>query len=111
MVIDHSAVNQNAVELVTRLKVTPEENDTSRGLQKGGKDNLSALDKLNGAAFDKAYVEQEVTYHVAVLEAIDQILIPNASNEELKALLVKVRPVIAAHLEHARHMARTMSTP
>ena len=111
MVTDHSAVNQSAVELVTRLNVKPEENDTSRVLQKGGNDNLAALDQLSGAAFDKAYVEHEVAYHVAVLEAIDQTLLPNASNEELKALLVKVRPVIAAHLEHARHMAKTMSTP
>jgi putative membrane protein len=39
-----------------------------------------------------------------VLEALDKTLIPGAKNEELKALLVKVRPAFVAHLEHARHL-------
>lgn len=108
MVTDHSAVNKSAVELVTKLKVKPEENDTSRSLKKGGDDNLASLKKLSGKEFDKAYVDHEVAYHKAVLDAIDQTLIPSAQNEELKALLVKVRPAIAAHLEHAEHLQSTM---
>jgi putative membrane protein len=59
---------------------------------------------MKGKAFDKAYVDQEVTYHQAVLDAIDKTLVPSAKNEELKSLIVKVRPAIAAHLEHAKHL-------
>ena len=51
-----------------------------------------------------AYVDNEVTYHQAVLDAMDKTLIPSAKNEELKALLVKVRPAFVAHLEHAKHI-------
>jgi putative membrane protein len=108
MVTDHSGVNKSAVELVTRLHVTPEPNDTSKSLQKGGDDSLAALKKLSGAAFDKAYVDHEVTYHQAVLDAVDQTLIPNAQNAELKALLVKVRPAFVAHLEHAKHLQTSL---
>jgi len=104
MVTDHSGVNKMAVDLVTRLKVKPQDNPTAQSLQKGGDDNLAKLRPLSGAAFDKAYVDHEVDYHVAVLEAIDKVLIPSASNAELKALLVKVRPAIDAHLQHARHL-------
>lgn len=104
MVTDHSGVNKMAVELVTRLKVKPQDNPTAQGLQKGGDDNLARLRQLDGSAFDKAYVAQEVTYHQAVLDALDQLLIPSASNAELKALLLKVRPAIDAHLQHARHL-------
>jgi len=104
MVTDHSGVNQSAVALVTRLKVTPEPNDTSKSLQKGGDDNLATLKKLSGAQFDQAYVDHEVTYHQAVLDALDQTLIPSARNAELKALLVKVRPAFVAHLEHAKQL-------
>jgi putative membrane protein len=57
---------------------------------------------LSGAAFDKAYIDNEVAYHQAVLDAVDKTLIPSASNAELKALLVKVRPAFVAHLEHAK---------
>ena len=104
MVTDHTAVNQSAVELVTKLKVKPEENDTSRALKAGGEKNLAALRMLKGKALDKAYVDHEVTYHEQVLQALDTILIPNAQNGELKALLVKVRPAFVAHLEHAKHL-------
>jgi putative membrane protein len=110
MVTDHTAVNQQAVELVTRLKVTPEDNDTSRSLKAGGEKNVAALKALKGAAFDKAYVDREVAYHQAVLDAVDKTLIPNAKNAELKALLVKVRPAFAAHLEHAKHIASSLGT-
>jgi len=104
MITDHSGVNKSATELVTRLKVTPVPNDTSKSLQKGGDDNLAALKQLDGAAFDKAYVDHEVVYHQAVLDAVDETLIPSAQNAELKALLVKVRPAFVAHLQHAKQL-------
>jgi putative membrane protein len=108
MVTDHTGVNKQATALVTRLKVTPQESDASRGLKDGGDKNLAALKPLQGAAFDKAYVDHEVAYHQAVLDTIDKTLVPNASNADLKALLVKVRPAIAAHLEHAQHLQASL---
>jgi putative membrane protein len=110
MVVDHSAVNKSATELVTKLKVTPEPNDTSKRLQQDGDSNLASLRKLNGSAFDKAYVDHEVAYHQTVLDALDKTLIPNAKNAELKALLVKVRPAFVAHLEHAKQLRRSLDT-
>src|SRR5665213_1992467 len=104
MVTDHTSVNKSAVDLVTKLKVTPEDNDTSKSLKKGGDDNLANLKTLKGKAFDKAYVDHEVAYHQAVLDAVDNTLIPSAKNAELKALLVKVRPAFVAHLEHAKRL-------
>ncbi len=108
MVTDHTGVNKAATELVTKLHVTPEPNATSDSLKKGGGDNVAALRKLSGAAFDRAYVEHEVAYHQAVLDAVDQTLIPSAQNAELKALLVKVRPAFVAHLEHAKQLHSTL---
>ena len=101
MVTDHSAVNKSAVQLVTKLKVTPEPSSTSESLQKGGEENIAKLKTLSGSAFDRAYIDHEVAYHEAVLQALDKTLIPDAQNAELKALLVKVRPAFEAHLEHA----------
>ncbi len=92
MITDHSGVNKSATALVAKLHVTPESNATSESLKSGGDQNLASLRKLSGAAFDKAYVDHEVAYHQAVLDAVDKTLIPSAKNAELKALLVKVRP-------------------
>jgi putative membrane protein len=109
MITDHSGVNKSATELVQKLHVTPEPNPTSESLQKGGDENLATLKKLSGAAFDKAYIDHEVAYHQAVLDAVDKTLIPSAQNAELKALLVKVRPAFVAHLEHAKHLQASLS--
>ena len=108
MVTDHTGVNKQAVDLVTRLKVTPEDNDTSKSLKEGGEKNIATLKGLKGAAFDKAYIDHEVAYHQAVLDAVDKTLIPNAKHADLKALLVKVRPAFVTHLEHAKHLAASL---
>jgi putative membrane protein len=109
MVKDHTGVNKSATALVTRLKVTPEPNPTSQSLRQGGDQNLAALRKLDGSAFDKAYVDHEVAYHQAVLDAVDHTLIPSAINSDLKALLIKVRPAFVAHLEHAKTLQASLA--
>ena len=67
MVTDHSSVNQSAVDLVTKLKVTPQDNATAQSLKKCGEDNLANLRKLSGPAFELASVEHEVAYNEAVI--------------------------------------------
>jgi putative membrane protein len=104
MVTDHTGVNKAATELVTRLKVTPQANPTSKALQDGGDKNLAHLKTLKGAAFDKAYVDHEYAYHQQVIDALDKTLIPGATNAELKALLIKVRPAFVAHRDHAKSL-------
>ena len=90
---------------MTKLKVTPEDNPTSQSLKAGGDKNLANLKTLKGAAFDKAYVDNEVAYHQQVLDAVDKTLIPSASNAELKALLVKARPMFVDHIDQAPETA------
>jgi putative membrane protein len=104
MVNDHTAVNKAAVELVTRLGVTPEESETSRALTASGEQTRARLSGLSGDEFDREYIANEVAYHKLVIDAVDKTLIPNAANAELKATLVKVRPSLVAHLEHAEHL-------
>ena len=102
MVADHGGVNKQAVALAGRLNLTPEENPTSTQLKQGGEQSAAQLNGLSGAAFDRAYIDHEVEYHQTVLDALDQTLIPNAQNAELKALLTQTRPAVAAHLEMAK---------
>ncbi|MDR3099961.1 MAG: DUF4142 domain-containing protein [Paraburkholderia sp.] len=104
MVADHTSVNQAAVNLVQKLGVTPQANPTSESLKQGGESNIANLKSLQGAQFDRAYIDHEVTYHEQVIDALDKTLIPSAQNAELKALLVKVRPAFVAHLDHAKHV-------
>jgi putative membrane protein len=105
MVRDHEAVNKQALALVKKLNVTPEDNDTSRTLSKNAADKLAELGKLSGAAFDKAYVANEVAYHKAVDGALETTLIPSASNAELKSLLQTGLKIFQGHEQHAEHVA------
>jgi len=102
---DHKAVNAKALALVKKLHVTPEDNDTSRQLSKQASDKRAELSKLNGAAFDKAYIDNEVAYHKTVDDALENTLIPSASNQELKGLLTTGLKIFQGHLQHAQHVA------
>ncbi|HJV53103.1 MAG TPA: DUF4142 domain-containing protein [Noviherbaspirillum sp.] len=108
MITDHTGSNKQAAALVKKLKVKPEESDTSKKLKDDGAANMRKLKELKGAEFDKAYIDNEVTYHQTVLDAIDKTLIPSAKNGELKALLEKTRPVINDHLELAKKVQAEM---
>ena len=105
MVRDHEAVNKQALDLVKKLNVTPEDNDTSKALSKQASDKLAELGKLKGAEYDKAYVANEVAYHKAVNGALETLLIPNASNAELKSLLQTGLKIFQGHQQHAEQVA------
>ncbi len=105
MARDHKAVNDKALALVKKLKVTPEDNDTSKALSKQATAKQAELSKLSGAAFDKAYIDNEVAYHKTVDDALQSTLIPSASNAELKDLLTTGLKIFQGHLQHAEHVA------
>ncbi len=109
MITDHTAVNKQASALVKKLGVKPEQSATSRSLKSDARKNVANLKTLKGAAFDSTYTDHEVAYHQQVLDAIDKVLIPNAKNAELKDLITKVRPAIAAHLDHAKMVQSSLA--
>jgi putative membrane protein len=89
--------------------VTPEPNETSRSLTAGGEQTRSSLQAKSGAEFDRAYIDNEVTYHQTVLDALDKTLIPNAQNAELKNMLVTTRPAFEAHLNMAKEVQSSLA--
>ncbi|MDT3685100.1 MAG: DUF4142 domain-containing protein [Pseudorhodoplanes sp.] len=108
MVRDHTAVNEKALALVKKLKVTPQDNDTSKSLMKQAAEKKAQLSKLNGAQFDKAYTENEVAYHKTVNGALQTVLIPSASNAELKDLLQTGLKVFQGHQQHAETLVKDL---
>ena len=108
MVRDHEAVNEKALALVAKLGVTPEPNETSEGLTKQADETRAKLAKLNGKAFDRAYVANEVAYHNTVNGALKTALIPSADNGELKALLETGLTLFSEHQKHAEHLSASL---
>lgn len=108
MVTDHNAVIEQAVALVTKLGVTPKDNAVSQSLLDGAKKTKKMLKDAKRKDFDKAYIDNEVAYHKAVIAAIKDLLIPESDNEELKGLLETVLPALEAHLGHAEMVQKKL---
>lgn len=102
MVTDHSAVQKSVIELADKLGVKAEDSQTSTGLKSGAADITKKLKTLKGKEFDKFYIDNEVSYHKTVTDAVDAVLIPSAQNSELKSALQGAQPLFLKHLEHAR---------
>lgn len=105
LMLDHETVIKQAITLVKKLKVTPKDNDTSRTLSKNAALKTKELSKLKGAAFDKAYLDNEIAYHKIVDEALDTLLIPSATNAELSSLLQTGLKIFQANTQQAKHVA------
>ncbi|MDK1493492.1 DUF4142 domain-containing protein [Sinorhizobium sp. 7-81] len=105
MVRDHESVNKQALDLVKKLNVAPEDNDTSKALSQAAETKREELAKLTGADFDRAYVENEIAYHKQVNGALETLLIPSAQNAELKSLLETGLKLFQGHQQHAEHVA------
>ena len=110
MAKDHKAVIDQAVALVTKLKVTPKDNAVSQKLKSDAAKTQKMLRSKSAQAFDKAYIDNEVAYHKAVIAAVETVLIPQATNEELKGLLQNVVPALKAHLEHAEMVQKMFAS-
>lgn len=108
MIGDHTSVNDQALALVKKLNVTPEDNATSQALAQAADAKRKELAGLGGAEFDKAYVDNEVAYHKAVNAALSGTLIPAARNPELKSLLQNGLKLFEAHRSHAERLAQQL---
>jgi putative membrane protein len=108
MVRDHTAVNNQALALVKKLGVTPQANPTSASLEAAAKAKRAELAKLSGAKFDKAYVDNEVAFHKTVNGALQNTLIPDAQNAELKSFLQTGLKLFTEHQHHAEMLAGSM---
>ncbi len=108
MIRDHSAVNDSAVALITKLQVTPQDNDLSRALVAGAEKKRAELRGLEGKAFDCAYATNELGYHEVVNQTVEGSFIPNTTVPELKTLLSGALATFKVHAGHARHMVASL---
>jgi putative membrane protein len=102
MVNDHKAGIAEAMALAKRLHVTPQASDVSKSLQADAKKAATRMRKEKGASFDKDYIDTEVAFHQAVIDAVKNVLVPGAQNADLKTLLQNAVPTLEGHLQHAK---------
>src|SRR5262245_53598083 len=104
MITDHSAVQKSVLGLTAKLNVTPADSETSNSLKTQAQQTMKKLQDLKGKEFEKAYIDNEVAYHQAVINATKTVLIPSAQNAELKSALQGAEPLFEGHLQHAQRV-------
>lgn len=104
MIRDHTAVNKQALALLKKLGVQPQDNFLSRTLNENAEKLINEMSTLRGAAFDKRYAENELAYHQAVNNLVENAFIPNIENADVKALFETGLQIFKAHEGHASHM-------
>lgn len=109
MINDHSAVIKKAKDLVKKLGVKPQKNSLSKKLMKDAQKTRSMLRNKSGADFNQAYINHEVNYHNAVINTIENVLVPDTENKELKQLLESVLPALKTHLDQAKNIREKLS--
>ena len=110
MTNDHKAVINQAVALVKKLNVTPKDNAVREKMKADAEKTQKMLRTKSGKNFDKSYIDNEVAYHKAVIDAVQKVLIPQTQNAELKQLLQNIMPALNTHLKHAEMVQKSLST-
>lgn len=108
MVREHRAVNTEAAALVKRLNITPTDNASSKQMHTDAQRARQFLEPKSGDDFDRSYISQELLFHQQVVNTIDNSLLPNVQNAELKAFLEKVRTAVAEHLQRAEQVQQSV---
>jgi len=104
MIRDHTAVNEQALALLQKLGAAPEDNFLSQSLESGADEIVNELSQLRGAEFDKKYAQNELAYHKAVNDLVENAFIPNIENAEVKALFETGLTIFKGHEDHAEQM-------
>jgi len=108
MIADHGAAFKEQTEIERKYSITPKDNETSRTIQSDGKTVLSTIQSASAADVDRQYIDAQVKEHQTVLDALDNKLIPNAKNGDLKAFLQKIRGKVANHLKDAQDIQSSL---
>lgn len=108
MIRDHTSVNEAALGLLDKLGATAQDNAVSQTLNENAEEIIDGFVKLRGAEFDAAYAANELAYHRAVNDLVENTMIPNIDNAEVKALFVQGLEIFKAHEGHAEMMVKAL---
>ena len=109
MIRDHTAVNEQALALLAKLEAQPQDNFLSQSLNENAEKIVTELAALRGDAFDKRYAENELGYHQAVNNLVENAFIPNIENAEVKALFQQGLESFKTHEKHAEMMVQALN--
>jgi putative membrane protein len=104
----HRAADTRLTALLTTINISAQGNPVTDSLRQDSERIVAKLQGEPGTTFDMTYLQSQIEVHIKVLNLIDQTLLPNAKNEQLRNEIVVVRSEVALHLARARTLAATL---
>ena len=101
MMKDYKAVLDQTRMVIKQLGIAPKDNQMSQKLQLEVIDTMKSLLRKSGSAFNMAYIENEIATHRAAIKLLNDLLIAQVDNRELKLQLQSILPLLQAHLDNA----------
>ncbi|MFT4715615.1 MAG: putative membrane protein [Paracoccaceae bacterium] len=109
MISDHMAVNAAALGLLDKLGASAQDNFFSQALNEGAEKIIDDFARLRGAEFDAAYAANELAYHQTVNDLVENTMIPNIENDEVRALFQQGLDIFKIHEGHAEMMVKALN--
>lgn len=103
---DHQLVRGQGRDLAAKLGVTPPAVARDFALRVNYINAMKRLSALEGKEFDRAFLEYEIAYHKAVIDAVTNAFLPAIKNAELKAFVEKVAPAFVGHMQAAEALLK-----
>jgi putative membrane protein len=111
MRIDHKRLERQLTTVLSQAGFAKQESRLSEKLKRKVRKLSRKLRRLQGAEFDRAFIKAAVKSHRKTIRLIERVLLPETSNDLLKSYLSEVLPIIQAHYEEARRIARDIGLP
>lgn len=105
MIKEHEKNLEDAKALSKKNNIKPDPSSSLvADLKKASASQEAELNKQKGPEFDRTYINQQVAVHTTLLDDLNNKLIPNAQNSDLKNHLENTKSHVEAHLVRARNI-------
>lgn len=104
MLADHGKAKQEETALLVERRIAPEESELSTRIGVASGQTLFAMRETGSGPIDRTYIDSQLASHEDFLKMLDDRLIPNANDPELKRLLQSFRERVKVHIEEAREI-------
>jgi putative membrane protein len=108
VVADHKARMRRDDNLMNGLGVTPRETAASQQIKSNADQQMTRLNGMSGADFDRAYIESQINYYRSAIDVFDRDLLPNAKDPQIRQDLTESRARANEHLKEAQDIRLTL---
>lgn len=108
MINSHSRLNSNLLTLSRRLGIRATQSRASQHLVQTARQAYATLSTMRGRHFDRVYVNHQIATHRTMLNGINNILLPDTHQANVRSALLQTRMILSRHIQYAQAVQATL---